>query len=463
VYILLFLLAASYWYCLPVVTQNLVFYNEFRGYDFLLGILIVTLSLGYTRPLFTFIRQDHTARWLLRFAAWCTLTVPMTVAWSILYRQRHWPLVTLMFLFHLWGYILAYCAYQIFVRTRAQCQFLLDTFIAIGGIQAFVICLQAIHFLPLFWSERYAGYGPDAFSGTLGPNRTLAGHAMILTLAVGATYWRNATFVGTSRLLLAAVASALSLAALALTGSRTAWVVLLVFVVATVLKAKVRIWLVAFMALLMVALALAPGTLTTEISDVYEQRVTDKLSGDDLLTQFRSIDAGRFELWTGGLLQLLQTPWLIPFGGGFNSYRLSVRVGASAHNMYITLLGELGIVGLYFYMRWFRSLWQKSTDRIAASEAFARRGWRVFVPAEMHPLLMSMAVSLIAGEILYAYRPSFAFFGMFLFLCAILTHPALSVPSSGMPPQLSRTLSPPFSSGGPSSRVPSTSRSLQLR
>src|SRR4030095_10186607 len=77
--VLLLAVSVSYWYCLPVMTQSLFSYNELRGYDFLLGILILVLLGRYRKELSLFFKQDLPGRWLLRFSLWATATFPVTV------------------------------------------------------------------------------------------------------------------------------------------------------------------------------------------------------------------------------------------------------------------------------------------------------------------------------------------------------------------------------------------------
>jgi len=110
-----------------------------------------------------------------------------------------------------------------------------------------------------------------------------------------------------------------------------------------------------------------------------------------------------------------------------------VGEGVSAHCMYIPLVGVVVVVGLYLYLRWLTALRWEMRLAAKASRAAARRGCRAFMPDDMLALLYAIAVSLLGGEILYPYRPSFAFMGMFLFLCAVVNHPALVFGVRGKP------------------------------
>jgi O-antigen ligase len=121
---------------------------------------------------------------------------------------------------------------------------------------------------------------------------------------------------------------------------------------------------------------------------------------------------------------LIERPWLIPFGGGFNNYQ-QVSDGPSAHNIYITLVTECGIIGLYLYMMWLIWIWRETSRATTWAKKAKRQARPAFVPSDVKPLLVAMVVSLFAGEIVYPYRPCFSFMGVFLFLVAVLNHRAL--------------------------------------
>jgi len=435
VFYLLFLLSLSYWYHLPVMTQALITYSEFRGYDILLVLITGLLFRHYQDPLRRFFAQDPPGRLLFRFTVWATIMSGVTIISCYYYAEDNvWSLVTLMFLFHLWGFVLAYGGFRLFVRTPGQCLALLDTFLVVGIAEGLVICLQAVELLPLFWGDRYQEYGARAFSGTLGPNRQLPGYMMILVFAVAAAYWRNWRSIGLWRVGLSALGGLVSVLGVALSTSRTAWVAFAAFFLISFLGRR-QFGFAAFAAAIVVATVfLVPEGIRERIEEVYYWRVAgpiaDTMNGvgaqDDELGRLDAIDAGRLDIWSGGFETIVyERPWLIPFGGGFNNYLYAVSRGASAHNMYMTLLGELGIVGLVLYVGWLFSIVRESA-RLTRRAAEARlAGLKTFAPVETGSLVLALMVGLMAGEILYAYRPSFTFMGSFLFLCAIMHHPAL--------------------------------------
>jgi|GEM_PF-3305512 len=431
---LLLVLSVSYWYCLPVVTQSIIAYSEFRGYDFLLFALGLMLITKYRRNLAVFFRHDAPGRWLFRFAILATLTYPFTAIWSVAISKSVWALVTAIYLFHLWGYLLAYAAFRIFVRTRRHAFLLLDMFLLVGTIEAVIIILQGLGWVPRFWSPLYEVYGPRAFSATLGPNRTLPGHAMVLVFAVAVTYWRNLPAVGTRRSWLALLAGISSVAALGITGSRTAWVVFLVFVAVSLVKGKHKFALTIFIVVIATSiLLLTPISLREAIEETYEWRIAQPLqyAPDDPISKFQAIDAGRLGKWLTSIRKIAQRPWLIPLGVGFNN-RWILTGGNSPHNMYLTLIAELGVVGLYLYLKWLSAIWRQTSRLMTFGERLSGSREKMVLPTEMQPLLTAIMVSLLAGEILYIYRPSFAFTGMFLFLCAMMNNPVLVFSEKGI-------------------------------
>jgi len=432
---LMFLLSVAYWYHLPVLTQSIFDYSEFRGYDILLVLVSGILLHWYRRPMLKFFQQDTPGKWLFRFCLWATATTPLTILTSYYLDNFLWAGVTLVFLFHLWGYLFAYAAFRLFVKTPGQCRALLDVFLVIGSAEAVVICLQALEIVPLLWGERYESYGTRAFSATLGPNRQLPGYMMLLVFAVSAAYWRNWRSLGTWRLGLAAAAGLSSVLGVALSSSRTAWVAFLAYFAVSFIGRRQFGFAAFSAAIILAAMLVVPASLRERVVGVYQARVegpiTDTMNGigmseDDEVSRFEAIDNGRMGIWGKGVDTIVhERPWLIPFGGGFNNYSQAVARGMSGHNIYLTLIAEVGVIGLGLYLAWLLSIIRESTILARRASDAAREGARTFVPVELNSLVLAVMVGLFAGEILYPYRPSFTFLGVFLFLCAIMHHPAL--------------------------------------
>lgn len=425
VFLLLVALSLSYWYCLPVASSGLLGYNETRGYDLLHPLLALALLSWHYPALRQCIARDRAAFWLFRFCVWASFMCIVTV---VFYLSMGRPVAVvaskMTYVLRLWGFFFAYAGFKLFANTRERCFLLLDLFIIIGTVEAVAICLQGSGVLPSFWSERYSGYGERVYCGTLGANRTSPGHAMVVFFCVSFTYLSNPRTIGIKRNLLAVAGCLTALPALAVIGSRTAWLVFGVFCAALLLRRRNPLPSLLLLAAMGVAVILAsPDALKEKTAEMYDWKITGRLQhveGGDLVEKFDAIDAGRTVLWQGGVQMLLAKPWAIPFGVGFANYQALDPKAISAHNMYITLVGELGLVGLFLYLMWFGSLFRNNPIPANTSPR------KMFIAAGYQPLLIAFAVSLFAGEILYVYRTAFAALGMFLFISAVLNHPALA-------------------------------------
>ena len=102
------------------MTQALITYSEFRGYDILLLLRLPDCCFHYQDPILRFV-QDPPGRLLFRFTLWATIMSGVTIVSCYYYAEDNvWSLVTLVFLFHLWGFVLAYGAFRLFRQnTRA--------------------------------------------------------------------------------------------------------------------------------------------------------------------------------------------------------------------------------------------------------------------------------------------------------------------------------------------------------
>lgn len=434
-YVLLILLSISYFYCLPFFTSSLLGYTELRLYDVLMMIVGVLLVVKHSDKMKEFFRKSDAGKWIYRFSLWASLTSLVTFAMAALDGNVEWVAVTAIRLFHLWGFILAYAAFYIFSKTREQCYQQLTVFIIVGVIEAILISLQSANVLPSFWGTRYSLYGSLVFSGTLGPNRAVPGHVLVLVVAVGMTFILNRKAVGVPRFLLGAVAVVLSVGALILTGSRTGWVTCIVFLMMMLTNRKYAIQMVAAFALATIALIVfAPDVLKDRATEMFDYKISshlEQVQSDDLVENFQAIDTGRMKIWGQGLDAILTNAWVIPFGAGFNNYPILHR-GPSAVNTYITLLAEVGVVGLFMYLMWIASLWKDSTRLVDTAYKLESASRTVVVPLASRPLVAAMIVSLVGGEILYIFRPTYSFLGMFLFLIAIMNHPALVFGADGI-------------------------------
>jgi len=151
----------------------------------------------------------------------------------------------------------------------------------------------------------------------------------------------------------------------------------------------------------------------------------ENLDDVDLVEGYSNLGSGRKEILDGYIPYLLDNPYIIPLGIGFNNriYAAENTSAASAHNIYLSLINEVGLVGLFFYLSWLFSY-------IRTSRLLIKKGGNTFIFGLIIALVIAMLVSLFSGEHLYIYRPCFALLGTFIFIMnVILNHSELKVHS----------------------------------
>ena len=86
-------------------------------------------------------------------------------------------------------------------------------------------------------------------------------------------------------------------------------------------------------------------------------------------------------------------------------------VGNSAHNIYLSLTNELGLLGVFLFLRWLTSYLFLSKRKIPS------------IKLALNGLVLAMIVTLYFGEHLYIYRPLFAILGYFLMITVLMLIP----------------------------------------
>ncbi|QAA81362.1 O-antigen ligase domain-containing protein [Aequorivita sp. H23M31] len=212
------------------------------------------------------------------------------------------------------------------------------------------------------------------------------------------------------------VAIGLASVTLLLSGSRTTYVGIIFFLLYFFLTQTGRfiVFVIIGTFLFGVVLLFTP-TIVDRISETLENRVTYAMEDPGDVIQYREsrgvydeLSAGRVELHMKYVEYLLNHPYVIPFGRGFMN---RMGVGNSAHNMYLSLISEVGILGLILFIRWLLSFMLISKGKMPGLQL------------ALNGLIIAMMVTLYFGEHLYVYRPLFALLGYFILICIMLTIP----------------------------------------
>ena len=414
----------GYWYNLPVISTTIFGgYNEFRLYDLTFAILIVKLlTSGCYHEVLKSIKLNRAMKYLLRFSQWSSIMVVPTIIYALITSNFIYVGMTIIFIYHLWGFLL----FVAFVNTYyggERLEKLLRWFLILSTAHLFLYYAQITGIVGHLWNERYIeSYGEMAYSGTLGPNRVTPGMMTLLGSVISIfTLYRMPALKYTQAL--AIVNLILAIPAIVMIGSRTTFVTLVIFLLIYLIFYKKTLIPLSFIivpALISIySLILNPEQKERIKSNVEYNR--DKLTRgkeiDDLtiVEGYYNIGDGRWEILTRYVPFLLDNPQIIPFGSGFNNrmYAYSTKA-ASPHNVYLSLINEVGLVGLFLYVSWLVSY--LGFVRKYRKENYRHEGLGIMVS-----LSVAMLISLLAGEHLYVYRPCFAIMGTFLFVMTAIS------------------------------------------
>jgi hypothetical protein len=402
-FVLISLMIFSYFYNLPVLFYSAKGDNELRLYD-LLGVFVFYIFIQNFKFYYIVIKKIDVFKWLYYFVLWCSFSIILTFLFSVFNDKLSSFFQSVLYLYHLWVFFITSILFYVISFNKNRLKLFVYLLLIFSTLSCLVIVLQNFSIIPFLWSDiYYKGYA-GFLSGTLGPNKIVTGmFSLIMSIfAIGLVFNKkieiNKVFV--------ILVIFINLYVLLLSGSRTSYVGLLVFIVffsfyKTGGFVFFSISIGSFFAFFIMS---NPG-LYEKMNDVISNRVINKIEDDQDIENanvgklYEDLGAGRGRLSMNYINYLGNYPEVIPFGMGFNN---RITKGFSAHNMYLNIIKELGLVGFVLYFGWLLKYLQISFKNYSGY-ALALKG-----------LILSMLVALFFGEHLYIYRPLFAILGLFL-------------------------------------------------
>jgi O-antigen ligase len=309
------------------------------------------------------------------------------------------------------GYLLTAEIVVTAADTTRRRRFLFGVFFANIAVQALLIFGQGMGIVPNYWPEYWlTGYGTRPV-GTLSPHHLQAGIVMILGVAMAATLLRHTR----SWIIRAILVSLMAVMVMdtVFAGVRTAWVGLLGFFLAFFFIHRFRA-LGLFLAMTIGAAAFTwavSGWVGGSLEESFDERVTARLEakGYEGLYGERTVI---YREWTPQAIA--RAPWILLVGTGFQNIRH--YLGATgAHNNYLHVLLELGVLGFVVYLAFLRNV-LKSLRRAGSSGASAFEktaaldAWAAFV---------AVLVTMFFGETLWAQYSTFTLSGQIMALVGI--------------------------------------------
>lgn len=400
----------SYFYNLPVLKYSIKGDNEFRLYD-ILGVFILYYYYKNYKLVNYVITRVIYLKMLRYFIYWCMITMGTSLFFYIFYDALLSFLQVILYMYHLVVFFLSAGFFYIFCLDKKVQKRGVYLIIILSVISNLIVLFQNFGVIDFLWSDAYKDAYGMFFSGTLGPNKIVLGMTTFFSFAMCMGVFLERQMKINRILLYSAIL--LNLYILILSGSRTSYVALGIFVIYFALKSPGRFMIVTgVISLIFFSIITINPDLRLSMEETLETRIYSKLNKNkeieenDVGDLYTDLGSGRDKLTVANAIYILENPLIIPFGAGFMN-RFDKAPGLSAHNMYLQVIKETGLVGFVLYFGWLFSYFRIKFDR-----------YKDFSLA-LNGMVWAMLVTLFFGEHLYIYRPLFGLLGLFLMITSI--------------------------------------------
>jgi len=399
----------SYFYNLAIINYSVTGDNELRLYD-VLGVFVLYNYYKYNALINVVIQKVPFFKILKKFMIWASITMVLTLVFHVLNDKILSFLQVVLYMFHFWVFYLTAVFFYVFCLDKAIVQKGIYLILFLSIASCIIITLQNLGKLDFLWSEAYEKAYEGFMSGTLGPNKIVTGMTslFVLSLCLGLLLEKHFKIKNT----VLYIAVLLNIYIIIISGSRTTYVALLIIVLFFALKSPLRFLISFFLMTFFFVFILSKNPeLQKTLDDTLQKRIFSKtkIFEDDaaeLSGAYGDLGAGREELTKDNFIYLLENPLVLPFGAGFVN-RFDKAKGFTAHNMYLQVIKETGLVGFFLYFGWLLSYLFIKFDKFSGF-SIALQG-----------LVYAMLVTLFFGEHLYIYRPLFGLLGLFLIITSI--------------------------------------------
>jgi O-antigen ligase len=408
------LLLSSYFYCLPLGRfAALSLATDFRIYDFAFFGFLFFFGRGLWVKLRTlFAERRSFVFWsgLLLAMVWLSLVTMVQTGGGGAGLFLPGVIRSIRFTY----YFVTAAFVLILVDTPRRFRFLLGVLFVNIAIQGGLSFAQGQGWLPSFWPSywlRIYGFQPV---GTLSPHHKQIGVVMLLGVALSLTLLR-AQLRGWAKALVL-VAMSLMLASTVLAVSRTSWMGLFGLVGGFLLMNRGRSRAILIpVALGLVALFFVSGNAIQEsLTESVDRVFFDRLERFG----FEGIAGQRMQVYDNYPDAIVEHPWILVIGTGFQNISTMVGVGG-AHNNYFQALFELGFLGFVVYMMMLVTVLRNLKAVVdhppgPLEEIVARDAWAAFA---------GVLVTMLVGESLWGQGSMFTLTGQIMAYMALAIAP----------------------------------------
>lgn len=412
----LLLMVVSYFYNLPVLKYSVQGDNEFRLFD--IAGLVILYIIYINKPIVLFfIRSKTYLNTMNNFVMWCAVTLIFTLLFSVFMGRPLWFIKSLLYYYHMLAFFYTGVLMAMYLRDKKRYKLVAHLVLIFTILESVLVFMQHYGYVPFLWNSVYEEAYGGFLSGTLGPNKICLGMTMFISLVYAIGLFMQSQIKVNKILII--VAMLMSLAIIGISGSRTTYLALLIFLCYLfIMKTRKFIALSILLSLAVIIAFFFNLELIDTIVTTIENRVINKVSNPeafnpasanvDVEQLYQDLGAGRDRIVLMYLDYIARNPYVIPFGIGVNNRLL---IGSSAHNIYLSLINEVGLVGLFLYLKWLTSF------------LYLKFGKMSSLKMVLNGLVFAMLVTLYFGEHLYLYRSVFTILGYFILITILLIVP----------------------------------------
>ncbi|MEL0644478.1 O-antigen ligase family protein [Olleya sp. Ti.3.14] len=410
----LVLMVVSYFYNLPALKYSLNGNNELRLYD-MVGLVILFIVFNNLKLITIYVKSKTYLKYLNTFIMWAGFTLIFNAAFSIYKGRPLWFVQTCLYYYHLLVFFYTAVLIAMYLRQQSRYKYLASLILVLAIAESVLVFSQHAGLVPFLWNDIYLESYGGFLSGALGPNKINLGMNMFFSF-IFATGLLLQKHLKVNRILVI-VALLASLATIGVSGSRTTYLALIIFVCYLFVSSTKKFFGLSIIISLGVIIAFFLNLEFIEaITTTIENRVVNKVSNPGIFTGesldvgdlYEDLGAGRKQLSVRYFYYLIENPLIMPFGIGLNN-RLLIQF--SAHNIYLSLINEVGLVGLFLYFKWLTNY------------LYLKFGKAKSLKSVLNGLVLAMLVTLFFGEHLYIYRSLFTILGYFLLIVVMLIAP----------------------------------------
>lgn len=415
--------------------------SEIRLYDLVFVIMFLFVLAPMLSQIFKVWSSSSSAHKFLLY--WILLGMVGLVVTLINSENRF--IIGIIRYFRFFSFSIVFVLGFMFIQNRKQLLILFDAMIICIAIISIVGSLQGFNIIPNLWPDYYAVYsdfeGGYLSTASLAPNHTH--YSLIMAIGIIMVITR---FTISFRISLLNAVFAFSLLpmlySMIASRGRSGWLVLGVFLIVNlILSRNIKGFVFALLLIggigLMLDSNIQAGDSSVKDILLYRSINANKQFGktaldaldDDEKNWIERVDDNRWGIYQQSIENLFNNPQYLLIGAGFQNASLGIgKVALAAHNAYINIVAEHGIIGLFVYLSFLYYLYRfgaqaKNNANNKASHTMALNWICLFA---------GLLVTNFFGEVIYPGRALFTFLGTFFIVAVLFLHPAwrTSVPET---------------------------------